>query len=257
VADEEDFLVLVSFPKSGNHWVKHYLAELLFGGDIDQVAIQYQNTLFQKAQFDWNGKPARVYSTHEEKLPTSNSGRKFRHAGIIHVIRHPLDCLLSALNYIYLERSSRHEDIYDPRPFRLTIRQQSFEEIVSGEDLDIYLSTFIATGTLFYNLPGAGSWLTHNLSYAAEVPDTPIVRMRYEDMFQTGAKAFRPIAELVGRSLEESDAAFLNAQRATKVDGKFYHRQHLYGYKEVFNERQLQIFRKHWGERVAAFGYEI
>lgn len=184
---------LASYPKSGNTWLRFLLANIIAGGppanslavsklvhDIHQPDIPFEpadpDQLFIKTHF------ARTAS-HPLLAKTARA---------IHIVRHPRDVLLSALNY------RRMEGVIE----NLTDAQ--------------YAETFIShAGDPLWARIGYGSWIQHAASWAAGSP-FPVLTIRYEDLKANAEKTLKSVLEFIG--LEASDTDIVRAVEQCSFD---------------------------------------
>jgi hypothetical protein len=179
---------LASYPKSGNTWLRFLLANIIHGGmpatslgvsklvhDIHQPKVPFEpadpEQLFIKTHFARTDRHPRIGET----------------ARAVHVVRHPRDVLLSALNY------RRMEGVIE----NLTDAQ--------------YAETFISHGgdPLWAKL-GYGSWIQHAATWATNAP-FPVLTIRYEDLKSDAESTLSRVLEFV-----ELDASAGDIARAVK-----------------------------------------
>ena len=197
---------LASYPKSGNTWLRAFLAnlianratpvapnELLDYGDAEAQANRYIE-LAGRSNLDLGaGELAalrmdvhaliarrahgtRLVKTHNfcgsfEGHPLINWQVT---AGAIYVVRNPLDVVVSMTHHFGLTPDEAVERLGD-------------ERVASIND-ELFVSHFI------------GSWSTHVRSWvdAAERAPGKVIVLRYEDMLEKPAKAFAKAAKLIG-----------------------------------------------------------
>jgi len=182
---------LASYPKSGNTWLRFMLANIIAGGppacsadvsrlipdihrrgDLDGVS----GDLFVKTHFMRTGKHPMIADT----------------ARAVHVVRHPRDVLLSALNY------------------------RRMEGVIEGLTDEQYARAFIAgSGDPLWAKLGYGSWTAHAASWSQATP-WPVLTVRYEDLKADTAGVLRRVLGFVG--LDASDAAVARAVAQSTFD---------------------------------------
>ena len=117
--NKQEIIWLASYPKSGNTWVRFFLYSYYVGipmksGDINHKIPDIHSTpeLLQSAE---NRIFCKTHFLASDKHPHIKDT-----AGIIYLLRHPRDVLLSNLNYFYLTGHSAldavefAEGIYSP-----------------------------------------------------------------------------------------------------------------------------------------------
>lgn len=175
---------LASYPKSGNTWLRFLLANIITGGppanslavsklvcDIHQPKIPFEpadpGKLFIKTHF------ARV-AQHPRMGETARA---------VHIVRHPRDVLLSALNY------RRMEGVIE----NLTDAQ--------------YAETFIShAGDPLWAKLGYGSWIQHAATWAVGAP-FPVLTIRYEDLKHDAEPTLRRVLDFVQLDASDDDIA--------------------------------------------------
>jgi len=197
---------LASYPKSGNTWLRAFLANLIANrvipltpdelrdyGDAEALAGRYTE-LAGRSNLDLrpdelaalrmdvhaliaqraNG--TRLVKTHN--FCGSLDGHPLVNwqvtAGAIYVIRNPLDVAVSMTHHFGLTQDQAIERLRDDR--------------VASENDESFVSDFI------------GSWSTHVKSWAdaAERLQGKVVVLRYEDLLEKPAKYFAKAAKLIG-----------------------------------------------------------
>jgi hypothetical protein len=197
---------LASYPKSGNTWLRFLLANILLGrapSSSLEVSRRIPDIHRPDVPADPPGPEGREFiKTHFMRAPAhprlGETGR------VIHVVRHPRDVLLSALNY------RRMEGVIDT----LTDAQ--------------YAQSFIAaSGDGLWARLGYGSWLQHTASWLE--PGVPALLVLYERLKADPAAELRRILafleidageEAIARAVKESSFDNLRAleirERAAK-----------------------------------------
>ena len=189
---------LASYPKSGNTWLRFLLANIINGGmpatslGVSKLVhdIHQPNVPFEPAD------PEQLFiKTHFAR--TDRHPRLAETARAVHVVRHPRDVLLSALNY------RRMEGVIE----NLTDAQKIGDALTElGENLTDaqYAETFISHGgdPLWAKL-GYGSWIQHAATWATNAP-FPVLTIRYEDLKSDAEATLARVLEFV--ELESENA---------------------------------------------------
>jgi hypothetical protein len=209
---------LSSYPKSGNTWIRFQLLNLLYGPqetstvldklmpDIHKIAnpsaIKIESTAFIKSHLKMSAEMPLLDQT----------------LGFIYIIRHPLDVMVSNLNYVYLT-----VDRFLDEDEKQKIKEQ-------------YIDNYIkCMGDPRWIRGGMGSWVEHVVSWLSSRKQYPNVVLRYEEMLKN------PFAELsklnwfmnLNKSDEDISAAIENSsfkkmksiedkEIKEKKDGFFY-----------------------------------
>ncbi len=255
------YIGIYSFPKSGNTWMRHIIAELYslefnhrqVSKDIPDM---HQGPIFdaRPIQLGAGGQAVRFYKSHRCEIVARNALQKINHRGIIYIKRHPLDVFLSYLNYL--------RDGVNGTAGLYLLPVKSVEEVIANGSLEIFLDCFILFGTLV-NWGNFGNWFEHMAYWTGRDVveqggrEVPVACLKYEDMVANGVEAMQPLCDMLGQSKQQLEQALLAANEKTRVDGKLFWKQRPGLYKEVLPESLIAKFRKYHGDRVAALGYEI
>jgi hypothetical protein len=159
---------IASYPRSGNTWMRFLLANLLYGRVESSVRLQELVPDIHRGvsggQIHGNRKT--LIKTHWRFLP--DLPLREDTIGVIHIFRHPLDVLVSNLNYVMLRGNL---------PARLTNEEarQAFER----RWIDDYIA---AGGYARWREMGFGSWEENVRSWTEDALPYPRLVLRYEDM---------------------------------------------------------------------------
>lgn len=180
---------LASYPKSGNTWVRFLLANY-FLGDVrsSRDVSRAIPDLHVKGQFPpatpWltPTKGHLLAKTHLAFTPAHPAVEQT--AGLIYIIRHPKDVLLSSLNHRRLEGE---EPVKALGPF-------------SDEE---YVRIFIqGAGDPIWREMGYGSWTTHAESWLTE-KRFPHLCLRYEELRTDPAAHLRAALGFLGEPVDD------------------------------------------------------
>lgn len=248
------YIVLNSFPKSGNTWVRQFLSCLCFDGDLNAVPDHYHQEISQAPIFKMpNGDSVRFYKSHDKTLPIIVDGRLIEHAGAIHIRRHPLDVFMSYLNFMHLSRID--SDGPEPRGSPFIIEAGDLSNII-GQDLTwAFFGVFMVFGTVNPKFQAAGSWFQNVEEWTGLKDDLPLVSLKYESLIENGADDLMELGEMLGKSPDDVRAAFARAQDLTVVDGRFFWRQQVGTHKMYLSPAQIEAFYKVHGDKLRKFGY--
>jgi len=235
-----DDIFLVSYPRSGNTWLRFLLASIIHKPDLDFNLIEeyapdiyknYNNTLLES-------KNPRIIKSHEKY----NSG----YQNVIYLYRDVRDVIIS--HYFFT-------------------RKQSGDTIV---DFDAYFNLFV-TGTILDPRLNCGNWHENIQSWLYR----HVTLVKYEDMLTNPEPIIRNILKhnninhdnqavptAIARynfnnlaKLEESAQGvnYLDKNR----DIKFIRKGTTGQWKSVFKERHIDIIKERYGELLIKLGYEV
>jgi hypothetical protein len=175
---------LASYPKSGNTWLRFLIANIISGGP-PAGSLAVSRLVHDLHQPDVPFEPAdpdrEFIKTHYAR--TDRHPRIGETAHAVHVVRHPRDVLLSALNY------RRMEGVIE----NLTDAQ--------------YAETFIAhAGDPLWAKLGYGSWIEHAATWSTATA-FPVLTIRYEDLKGDAEATLRRVLDFVELDATDDDIA--------------------------------------------------
>lgn len=251
---------IASYPKSGNTWARFLLANLLFGRVETSQAIEEMVPDVHRGKdvaARWHRGGTIFVKTHwalAEDMP-----HRAATAGVIYVVRHPLDVLRSHIDYYGLRE--------DP------------------ERLGIFVDMFIAEGGVPAWLRRRyGTWLSNVTAWMGESVRLPRLLLRYEDMKADPTVAVTRMAEFFAlkpdevdvpgtvenasfermRSMEEAELAagtegfFVTERTHAERDGfRFMSQGTVGGWKDLLSPAQIDAARARFGVVARQIGYEI
>lgn len=248
---------IVSFPKSGNTWIRSFVSHLCFDGGYDAIPDKYSQELNSGLVYSiGQGKAIKFYKSHDERPEQCGLTGDTLPALVIHISRHPLDVFLSQLNFLHLPKDKTKK--LAPTHDWFSTGFENIDEIIDHQAMWAFLGAFSVHGTLNPRFAAAGSWFAHMeawLNFASE--DFKIHSLRYEDLLQHGATELYELGDQLGKSRGDVDEAFAKCNEATALDGKFFWRQRAGLYKELIPADLQKRFADLHGERIARLGYGI
>lgn len=249
MADGETPVIgIYSFPKSGNTWMRHIIAAAAGRSLVDAAPDIYKDKLFE-SRIRIGNVVRYFYKSHRHQEQTSFKRLQFENAGLIYLLRHPLDVFLSQLNY--LSRNVAESD-------RFQIPCDSVESVIANGDLDIFFSTFLALGSLRPGFKEAGSWFESAAWWTRQAAtDRRIAIVRYEALKTDPQGALAPAAAVIGVDLETLMKGYAGAGQETQIDGKFFWKQTSGHYRDYIPEAMIARFAKHHGAFVRSLGYSL
>ncbi len=259
---------IASYPRSGNTWVRFLLANLLYGPVPSSAAL---NTVIPDihrslAGGQLYGRPKLLIKTHwrfDPALPLREDT-----IGVIYVLRHPIDVLISNLDYNIV----RSPQFATATP---EMRQQA-----SRRWIDDYIAQ---GGREVWRQQGFGTWAENVASWADASLPYPRLVLRYEDIvdapeaalarmaaFLGAAADAAPIAEAVRRSSFEAMRALEQQEIDRREPGIFYNadfeagiaeghrfvrRGESGGQETLLTPAQRHAALERFGSAMARFGY--
>jgi hypothetical protein len=240
-----DDRLLVSYPRSGNTWVRFLIANVMspdepatFANIEDRIPDIYKN---RGRPLDHVARP-RLLKSHESFDP--------RYGAVIYIVRDPRDVVVSYYHY-----------------------QRKVRRIRDRFPLDRYVARFVSGTVARY-----GSWGEHVASWlAAGRGHSAFLLLRYEDLldhplreldrvaaFLHLPRTHRQIAEAVElssidrlRTLEAAQADEWITTRGTRKDIPFIRAGSRGGWRSVLSEQSVGQIEAAWGDLMRTFGYEL
>ena len=220
-------VMLASYPRSGNTWIR-YLLSYLFS-DQDRIHREDLNQYVPDLhEIGWDhvlAVQARVLKTHD--YPHNS----YRHA--IYVIRDPRDVAIS-----YYNRMKNREEIDLSRP------------------------DFIRNWTEDRIWPG--SWASHALSWREYIQKTGGLFLRYERLKQDTPKTLERISQYIGLGASSEDietahrrASFDNYKSDAGDHEKLAIKGKAGGWQEELSQEEIAIIEQAHGKTMELVGYKL
>jgi sulfotransferase family protein len=240
-----DDLFLVSYPRSGNTWLRFLLANALrpdetitFGAMARLVPDVYDepDAVLRKSP------PPRALKSHEPYDP--------RYPSVLYLVRNPVDVAASYYHYL--------------------IKMRVIDE---GFDQSRFVEAFIQG-----SLDGFGTWGDHVTGWLdAREGDERFVLLRYEDLLDDASVAVREMLRLLGigrdddqiqaavehssadelRRLERETATELPTFRGSRLDKPFIRTARVGAGAEELRPELVARIAEAWGPVAARLGYDV
>lgn len=244
---------VAAYPKSGSNWVRLIIHELMRSKARDVEAIwSFQNHYPADAPtYDVMGTRAKVLRTHchpEHAVFRSLHHEPLRETlGIITIQRHPLDVLLSQLNYAFF--LGRRNSFMDG-----TLKKA--EEIIANGEIDAYIDRFLECGGCPEYLRRCRSYPSFYKAWREHEVGTPHLHLRYEEMVQEPLVGIKAVASFLGLAAENVQKVADEVENRSQLDGKFFWRKRAYNYRELLSQRSIQRFEESFADDLRELGYD-
>jgi len=188
------------------------------------------------------------YPIHRLPLPIAVRARS---VGFVYIYRHPLDVLLSSINYLVIRHLDR---------FLLNRRARSVEELKRTGELLTYLRLFEKDFTIgrnaFLRMCGA-NWLDHVNAHIARNGALPRQSMilTYEGLQEDPVAGAAPLKDLLGVSEGRLADAVQATSESTSADGRFFWKMTSRNFANYFPDDAIAEFLARHAEHLAPLGY--
>lgn len=233
---DDNSIALVSFPKSGNTWVRSLFGCLITKRDLSLSEMEDIIPDIYKKKLIWlNSESPRYFKSHEIYNPNYNK--------VIYIVRDPRDVLVS---YYYYQKAIGQLD----------------DTITINEYLELFL-----TGKQC----SFGSWANHVGSWFPSVTDNNFMLVRYEDLKANPIEVVLKLCDFAGISVNEQDVAeAVNNNTLSKMKSKsdgwkegfksgnssgFFRSGEKNNYLNELNEVQIDRIESKFGFLMKKMGY--
>lgn len=243
-------IILAAYPKTGSTWLRQLTGSIVALEQGAGTAIpSFLKTFPADAPFHtiW-GKKRRLVRTHYHPLHPVVVQSKIALSGLISIHRHPLDVLLSALNYEYV-RNRGGAFLNDvPKPV---------ERILADGEMEHYLDSFITGDGLSVYANMSGRFSMFQPLWQTAAGSLPSLDLRYEEMTASPMDSIRTIAAFFGRPHDSADLEriFAAVDAATRQDGKFFWSRRAYNYRRLLPPSMIRSFTERYAPVIESLGY--
>jgi hypothetical protein len=245
LAVSPDDTFIVSYPRSGNTWMRFLVGNLMHPAQQVTFANIERHTPDCEAMS--NRYMKRV---PRPRIIKSHQWFDLRYRRVIYLVRDPRDVVISQYHF-----HRKRNLIADQFP------------------LSEYVSRFLAGQTCFY-----GSWGEHVASWlATRHGQSGFLLVRYEDMLDNTARELSKVASFLGlttserlimqaverssadtmRKLEKAQAQLFTSTKGTRQDIPFVRTAKAGGWRAELAEECAQQIEDAWGDLMQRLGYEM
>lgn len=243
---------LAAYPKTGSTWVRTIIQQMIAPDTRAKEAIasfeqEYPEGLASYPVMSTDAKIIRTHCHPEHKaFRAVQEQRSDRVAGVITVQRHPLDVLLSQLNYAFTRE--RHGSFKNNELKRA-------EDIIADDEIDHYIDAFIASGGCPEYSKRCLSYPDFYKAWRDFAPGASHLHLRYEDMVEDQEAAIAQIARFL--HIDDIDPAELRdrVEQRTQLNGKFFWRKRAYNFRDLLPEDSIRRFERGFEGPLRELGY--
>jgi len=233
---------LVSFPRSGNTWMRFLLANLLYPEeDVNYKSLNRLAPDFHQHKH-WEALGVRkplVIKSHYVWMP--------RYEKVIYIYRDVRDVALSHYYFSHVKRNEGREE-----------KERTFGE---------YLEKVFIEGEP-WGRPPWGGWDRHVWFWASGKPDVPFILIKYEELWQHPYEELKRIIEFLGVDVKHTadiqivinKSNFDELEKIRARDGVHPKAKGLRGrpggWKKNLTEEQKELIWKEFGRTMERLGYK-
>ncbi len=238
-----DDVFIVSYPKSGNTWVRFFIGNLISPDE----PVTFQN-VEQKVPDIYQNKDEELQKAPRPRMLKSHEPFEPLYAKVVYIVRDPRDVLVS-----YYHHQIKNRGIDESYP------------------MDVFVRNELTNTTSRF-----GSWQENVESWlATRGGKNSFLLLRYEDMLTQPVMALRQVAEFIGvtsdedqlvrvvelsdadrmRSLEREQSRVWRPTRDSRQDKMFVRSAKAGGWREEMSSECAELVQSVWGETMAKLGY--
>jgi hypothetical protein len=243
---------LAAYPKTGSTWVRAIIQQLLAPDVRPKEAIPSFDRDYPSdaPTYSIMGTQAKLLRTHchpdHGVFRTLLEQRSDEIVGVITIQRHPLDVLLSQLNYSFiLDRESSFKNNLLKR----------VEDIIADGEIDHYIDAFVDANGCPEHTGRCRSYLDFYQQWQNLAPSAPHLHLRYEDMVKSPIEGINALSGFLGLSGIAAGDVVKRVEELTQVNGKFFWRKKAYNYRGLLTEPSISHFEDAYSGNLEALGY--
>jgi hypothetical protein len=244
---------VAAYPKTGSTWLRAIIQQILAPGDRAKDAIPSLHKVYpaEAPIYPIMGTEAKLLRTHshphQKFYLRAMENRSDEIIGIITIQRHPLDVLLSQLNYSFV--------MGDERSFKNGALKKA-EQIISDGEIDHYIDAFIEAGGCPEHVERCGTYVGFFEKWREYSPNASRLHLRYEEMVEDPKAGMREIQSFLQLPDVRIDEVAAKIEDRTQVDGKFYWRKRAFNYRDLLPTDSIRRFEEGFSDELTELGYE-
>ncbi len=252
MANDSDIIWLASYPKSGNTWLKILLNQIISPkrNATESIPTFHKSFPDEAPLHELSEGSVKIVKTHCNPSNRRLSAGNGRCIGALTIYRHPLDVLLSAVNYIGYKQNTKY--------FKNNVIK-SVEEILRDNEMDFYVDNFIENDGISVYSDMCGGWSTYQREWDERGEGIKYLRLCYEEMVRDPSSAVEALFDFVGVAWNRDavDAVIAEANRRTARDGKFFWKKKAYNYREMLPAQMIARFCRAYETELSYLGYPL
>jgi hypothetical protein len=281
--DINNVVWIPSYPKSGNTWVHSVLKEAGNKYGFPNVDLDVYNLISEGRSPEpcpivnghTSGNSVAVLKTHSANSLSVHSDLNLNVVGYCHVIRNPLDTILSYINFSRIQYPRQKDDpkyaaslFKDFLGFDRVYSIDEWKKIklddIPKKNLDYALKYFSEhKGEIPSFTKMSGDWFSHAEGWYAKqgVPNT--ITLRYEDLLSNDETflSLKKIFNITDSDIMEAINVVKNRTNKSKKSGGtsnksvFYNKMQSYYFSNYFSENGVRNFLSNYEVRLENLGY--
>lgn len=247
---------VASYPKSGNTWIRYILAHLLFKASENkdvrkQVGeavpdMHYQKNIFDAPEINLAHQPKVSFAkTHTCGFPNLS---QVKNVGFIYIYRHPLDVLISTINYSYISKNKNffHDNCL-----------YSVDQLKQNNQINWYVEKFMEDLKIdgFYKM--SNTWLNHVNTWIDIAENHPMsIVVKYEDLLDNTFESLKKLCDFFDKTEHQIKESVEFSQKHTNDGGKFFWKKKSRNYEEYLDQKLITRFNSKYADILGKLGYD-
>ena len=242
-------LWIYSYPKTGSTWVRRVIQEIIAPelSPFDAISSVQHVLPVDPICFDIGNAETAIFKTHNRPDHPVAGRDALEDVGYITIHRHPLDVLLSSLNYSFIKGEGR---IFKDGVLK------NVDQIIKDDEIGHYIGQFIHHQGCRRYVKLCGGYADYYRNWEPVVAHAPHLMLRYEDIVADKVEAIATIARFLRRDNVDCTKIFEKIETKTAIDGRFHWRKKAYNFEGYVPRRFVSKFERGCVELLDYFGYE-
>ena len=247
----ENVVLFASYPKTGSTWLRKLLTELVCpGGVSDEVVPSFLKAFPGNAPvFPVMGTHAQIVKTHLWPGQRRFSLLEGDLIGVVSIKRHPLDVVLSSINYASVHRA---KEVFPNGEV------MSVEDLIAAGRIGWFLDRFIEDDGFSWFASQSGTFSIYQQLWRDYAARLPYLELCYEDMFADPAQAVLTLAGFLEVPCDIARARKIVkvGDEGTQPDGGFYWKRRAYNFEGMLPPDVAENFNHRIAPVLESLGYD-
>jgi hypothetical protein len=244
---------LAAYPKTGSTWVRTIMHQLLAPDSRAKDAIPSFDREYpaDAPTHPLMGTEAKVLRTHchpDHKVFRAMQEERTEDqvVGVVTIKRHPLDVLLSQLNYsLLLDRAKFFKDGLPKK----------VEDIIAAGEIGYYIDAFVQANGCPEHVKRCQSYPGFYAKWRTMAPKAPHLQLRYEDMVSDPIGGVDSLIKFFRLPEVDTPKIVEDVEKLTQKNGKFFWRKRAYNYRALLPKSAIERFENAYSDRLESLGY--